>query len=234
MSAIGSIKSFSLSQASPKWDLGAGLYALRGFFSSVRVATCRILVNVNVSHAAFYDAIPLDQLVQKYGPANQFNRIKLQSFLKRVRVKVIHLAEKKNKAGESIPRVKTIFGLANKDDGHSLDHPPWVQSFGAGSKDVEFFLDDSPGAPSSSSAGQAAGTSSGKKKCKGAKGGKGGASSHGPGQNVSQGGRYISVYEFFRSGIYFTPIPASKILLNTQPLIAQKLIYVVSYIPLNL
>ena len=109
---------------------------------------------------------------------------------------MIHLAEKKNKAGESIPRVKTIFGLANKDDGHSLDHPPRVQNFGAGPKDVEFFLNDSPGAPSSSSAGQAAGTSSGKKK---GKGGKGGVSNHGPGQNISQSGRYISVYEFFRT-----------------------------------
>ena len=204
IATIGSSKSFPLSETSPKWDLGAGLSALRGFFSSVRVATCRILVNVNISHGVFYDAIPLDEMIQKYGSAHQFNRTKLQSFLKRVRVKVIHLAEKKNKAGERVPRVKTIFGLANNNDGHSLDHPPKVPSFGAGPKEVEFFLSDAPGAPSSSSAGQAAGTSSGKKK---GKGGKGSAASHGPGQNVSQGGRYISVYDFFRTGIYSTLIP---------------------------
>lgn len=71
VATVGSSKSFSLTQASPKWDLGAGLSALRGFFSSVRVATCRILVNVNVSHGAFYDAIPLDQLIQKYGSATE-------------------------------------------------------------------------------------------------------------------------------------------------------------------
>lgn len=201
LATVGSSKSFSLTQASPKCDLGAGLSALRGFFSSVRVATCRILVNVNVSHGAFYDAIPLDQLIQKYGSANQFNLVKLQSFLKRVRVKVIHLAEKKKKTGESIPRVKTIFGLATKDDGHGLDHPPRVQKFGAGPKDVEFHLSDSPGAPSSSSVGQAAGTPGGKKKGKGKKGG---ASSHGPDQNLPQGGRYISVYEFFKTGIWST------------------------------
>ena len=199
VATVGSSKSFSLTQDSPKWDLGAGLTALRGFFSSVRVATCRILVNVNVSHGAFYDAIPLDQLIQKYGSAHQFNRVKLKSFLKGVRVRVIHLGEKKNKAGESIARVKTIFGLANKDDGHGLDHPPRVQSFGAGPKDVEFFLNDSPGAPSSSSTGQAAGTPGKKKKGKGKKGGE---PSQEPGQNAPQGGRYITVYEFFRSGIY--------------------------------
>ncbi len=73
IATVGSSKGFSLSETSPKWDLGAGLSALRGFFSSVRAATCRILVNVNISHGAFYDAIPLDQLIQKYGSANQFN-----------------------------------------------------------------------------------------------------------------------------------------------------------------
>ena len=198
IATVGSSKSFPLSQGSPKWDLGAGLSALRGFFSSVRVATCRILVNVNVSHGAFYDPIPLDQLIQKYGSANQFNRVKLQSFLKGVRVRVIHLGEKKNKAGESILRVKTINGLANKNDGHSLDHPPRVQSFGAGTKEVEFFLSDSSGAPSSSSPAQTGGTPGGKKKGKGKKGG---ASGQGPGPSTVQGGRYISVHDFFQSGI---------------------------------
>jgi eukaryotic translation initiation factor 2C len=212
IATIGSSKSFSLTQSAPKWDLGAGLSALRGFFSSVRVATCRILVNVNVSYGAFYDAIPLDQLIQKYGPANQFNRAKLQSFLKRVRVRVIHLREKKNRVGESISRVKTIFGLATKDDGQGLEHPPQFpnlranpnQIFGAGSKDVEFFLSDSSGAPSSSSTGQAAGQPGSKKKGKASKGG---ARGHGPGQSVPQGGRYISVYEFFRTGICSTTAP---------------------------
>jgi len=198
IATVGS-KSFSLTQDSPRWDLGAGLTALRGFFSSVRVATCRILVNVNVSHGAFYDAIPLDQLIQKYDSAHRLNLPKLQSFLKRVRVRVIHLEEKKNRAGESVARVRTIFGLANKDDGHGLDHPPQVQSFGAGAKDVKFFLNDSSGAPSSSSTGQAAGTPGSGKNGKGKKGGE---SRQGLGQNILQSGKYISVYDFFESGIY--------------------------------
>ncbi|KAI4102713.1 MAG: hypothetical protein LQ345_007359, partial [Seirophora villosa] len=196
IATVGSSKSFSLAQASPKWDLGAGLSALRGFFSSVRVATCRILVNVNVSHAAFYDAIRLDQLIQNYSSVTGKNPVKLESFLKRVRVKVTHLAEKKNKSGQSIPRVKTIFGLARKDDGHGLDHPPRVGNFGAGSKAVDFYLGNSPGAPSSSSAGKAAGTpgSIGK-----GKGKKGGAAGHGPDPTGPQSGKYISVYDFFKT-----------------------------------
>ena len=201
LATVGSSKSFDLT--SPKWDLGAGLSALRGFFSSVRVATCRILVNVNVSHGAFYDPVPLDQLIQNYGSSNQFNRVKLQSFLKGLRVQTVHLKERKNKAGESIPRVKTIFGLAAKGDGQKLQHPPQFvnQFFGAGPENVAFFLNDSTGAPSSASTGQAAGTTGTKKKGKGTRGG---ASGHGPGRDIAQAGRYISVYEFFKSGICST------------------------------
>ena len=66
-------------------------------------------------------------------------------------------------------------------------------------QDRKFFLNDSWAAPSSSSTGQAAGTPGSKKKGKGEKGGE---SSQRPGQNILLGGRYISVYEFFRSGIY--------------------------------
>lgn len=197
ITTVGSNKSFSISGDSQKWDLGTGLSALRGFFSSVRSATCRILINVNVSHGAFYDPIPLDQLIRKYSSGSQDSPAKLQAFLKRVRVRVIHLGEKKNKAGLPIPRVKTIFGLAIKDDGKSLDRPPRVKNFGAGSKDVEFFLSDSSSVPSGSSKSQVGGSAGGKKK---GKGGKGGAPSQGHEQGTSQGGRFISVYEYFRTG----------------------------------
>lgn len=196
VATIGGSKSFSITRATP-YELGAGLSAIRGFFSSIRVATCRILVNVNVSHGTFYDAIPLAMLIKRH-QANQDSKLRLQSFLKRVRVRVTHLEVKKNIAGESIPRVKTIYGLASKDDGHGLDRPPLVSEFGAGPKDVRFFLNDSTEAPSSSCTNQATGSLSSKYKGKGTEGG---ASSLGPGQNVFQGGKYISVYEFFKSGI---------------------------------
>lgn len=147
-------------------------------------------------------------MIQKYGSANQFNREKLQSFLKRVRVRVIHLGEKKNRTGESISRVKTIFGLANKSDGHGLEHLPRVQSFSAGPKDVEFFLNDSSGAPSSSSTGQAAGTPGSKKKGKRKKGG---ASSHCPGQGPP-GAEDILVYTSSSKAVF------ALLLFNSIPL----------------
>ena len=195
IATIGSSRSFSISKAS-RTDLGAGLLALRGFFSSVRLATCRILVNVNITHAEFYEPLDLHLLIRKWSISNGNNVQKLQPFLKRVRVRTTHLKDKKNKAGVAIPRIKTIFGLADKNDGHGLDHPPRVRTFGANSREVEFFLIDSTGAPSSSSAGAATGTGGGKKKGKGLKVGNSG---QGPGQNVSQAGEYISVYDFFRT-----------------------------------
>jgi hypothetical protein len=42
----------------PKWDLGGGTDRNQGFFASVRAATRRILVNVNVTNVAFYNDGP--------------------------------------------------------------------------------------------------------------------------------------------------------------------------------
>jgi eukaryotic translation initiation factor 2C len=61
------MKSFSLSQTTETADLAAGLEVIRGFFSSVRLATFRILVNINIRHDAFYRADPLPSLMMSYG-----------------------------------------------------------------------------------------------------------------------------------------------------------------------
>jgi hypothetical protein len=188
---IGSARTFSLRPDAPKWDLGGGLTAIRGFFASVRAATCRILVNVNVTNAAFYNDGPLDQLMAAFEPQRRGGKIRLASFLKRVRVRTTHLPEKKNRAGEVIYRVKTIMGLAAPNDGQGLAHPPRVQQFGAGPRFVEFWLDSGPpaqpGPVTEASGGQA------KKKKKGGKGG----GPNVPSASSSSGGRYISVYDFF-------------------------------------
>ncbi|POR34324.1 Protein argonaute 5 [Tolypocladium paradoxum] len=175
---IGASKTFSLSDRSDTWDLGNCLTAVRGFFASVRAATARVLVNVNVSHGAFYQEGPLDQFMLRFGA--QRGLYKLEAFLKRLRVRTTHLKEKKNKAGEVVPRVKTVFGFANKNDGHGLGHPPRVRAFGAGPKDVEFWLESGSASGTSAPAGQ----KKGGKKVKPAE---------------AAGGRYISVYEFFVS-----------------------------------
>ncbi|KAI8949427.1 ribonuclease H-like domain-containing protein [Xylaria longipes] len=177
IATLGTSRSFALVDPEAS-DLGAGLRAMRGFFTSVRAATARMLLNVNVSHAVFYNAVPLESLMRSFIGSNGNNRYKLASFLKRLRIDATHI-EKKNRKGEKIPRVKTIYGLATKGDGSNqkgekcLDNPPVVNGYGAGAKDVEFWL-NGPGGRKPSSTPQ--------KKT---------------GKAMSAGGRYISVYDYF-------------------------------------
>ena len=204
--AIGSSKSFAVNPPSAA-DLGAGLRAIRGFFSSVRVATSRILVNVQVSHAPFYNPLPLDQSIQAFGAAHGPNKIKLQGFLKRVRVIATHIKPKTNKAGKAVPRVKTIFALATKNDGRasdSVDPPPEVSEFGAGPTNVKFWLSEGPKEPSSTApSAPAVGKSSGKKGKGKAESSAGGSGRSGPPAGGS-GGRFISVAEHFMNSKHFT------------------------------
>ena len=166
-----------------KMSLGAGLQAIRGFFLSVRAATTRILVNVQVKNMAFYDEGPLDQIMLAYTQHNGPNKVSLANFLKKLSVDVTHIT-RTNRSGRRIPRIKTIQGLATRDDGRSQAHPPIVPQFGAGAKDVQFYLDD---------AGEGA---SGKAKAPG--GGKKGKKPPKAGPEAQSQGHYVSVYEFFR------------------------------------
>jgi hypothetical protein len=193
LATIGSSKSFALNQSAARGDLGAGLEVIRGFFSSVRIATARVLVNINVSHGAFYHSGPLPGLMHSYGTGNTAG---LERFLKMVRVQTTHLPEKRNKANQVIPRIKTIFGLARMDDGIKGPTKPRVKSHGAGAKDVEFWLDgeaSSSGGPKAETKGEAKGKGKGKAP---------------PKATASAPGRFISVYEFFRTSTLPLFLPA--------------------------
>lgn len=180
-------KTFSLNPNAVRGELGSGLEVIRGFFSSVRIATCRILVNINVSHGAFYQSGPLPALMNSYGVRNT---AALERFLKLLRVRTTHLPEKRNKANEVIPRVKTVFGLARKDDGHHMAHPPRVKQHGAGARDVEFWID---GEASSSGTAKVDAKSTAKGK------GKGKGKAQPKSSAIPGSGRYISVFEFFKT-----------------------------------
>ncbi|MCJ1435762.1 hypothetical protein MMC27_005137 [Xylographa pallens] len=188
-------------QSSESASLGAGLIAWRGYFVSVRAAAARILVNVQVKHAAAYQAGTLVDLMQSYKTGDRNSTLlQLERFLKRVRVQTTHLPVKTNKAGVTIPRVKVINSLATKSDGQGLPHPPRVASFGAFADKVEFFLDSTPSKPDTVSS---ASTPKGGKKV----GKKSGQQGSQPGPASGQLGRYISVAEFFRTQYHLTVNP---------------------------
>lgn len=181
---VGSSKTFALGADADTWDLGNCLTAMRGFFASVRAATARVLVNVNPTHAAFFQDGPLEQFLISLGGFRR-SVYEQQKFLKKLKVRTTHLKDKLDKQGKPIPRIKTIWGYATKNDGQGLEHPPRVKALASGPKDVEFWLDASPQKGQS----QSTSTSGGKKK-----GGKGG---NPPGVAGSSAGQYISVYDFF-------------------------------------
>jgi eukaryotic translation initiation factor 2C len=139
----------------------------------------------------------LPALMHSYGTRST---VALEKFLKLVRVETTHLREKRNKANKVIPRIKTIFGLARKDDGNRLAHPPRVsQPHGAGAKGVDFWLDgnaSSSGAPKADAQSAAAGTGKGKGKSKG--------KAQPQSAAASGSGRYISVFDFFKISTSFS------------------------------
>lgn len=174
-------------KAADRMSLGAGLEAIRGFFMSVRTATARVLVNVQVKNMAFYENGPLDGLMGAFMAGTRgVNKVDLLKFVKGLSFDRTHILNM-NSAGKRIPKPKKVEGFASRDDGRRLVHPPIVPHFGAGAKDVQFYLEDSPG-DSSNKPGPAAGG--------GGKKGKKGVQKAGP--EPASRGRYISVFDFFK------------------------------------
>ncbi|KAE8153717.1 ribonuclease H-like domain-containing protein [Aspergillus avenaceus] len=180
IASIGPRKHFQIATAT-RMSLGAGLEALQGFFFSVRAATARIIVNVQVKNAAFFEEGPLDRLMRAYLGENGPNKVRLGQFVKGLSVNPTHIV-KKNKKGQVVPRVKKVAGLATPNDGQGDPHPPKVRGFGAGPRDVLFFRGGASEAPASQ---PSTGKKKGKKPAKA-----------GPDPPSTEG--YISVYDFFQ------------------------------------
>ena len=186
MVTVAANRHFNLSSsAQDRLCLGAGLQVIRGFFMSVRAATARILVNVQVKNMAFFDDGPLDRLMQAFVSHNGTNKVNLLKFVKKLSVDVMHIV-RRNRQGQRIPRIKRVEGFATRDDGRNLTYPPIVPRFGAGANEVHFFLDDSSGGSPSISVLGAGG------------GGKKGEKPPNAGPKPPLQGSYISVFDFFQ------------------------------------
>ena len=122
-------------------NLGSGLKAIRGYCTSVRTATQRMLLNVQVSHIAVrpYEAVNLRTMIKTFRGEPPLPLDKLEAFLRGFRVEKLHL-----KRGSHCPR-GLIRGLATQGDGRDLDHPPRVSQFGANAKGVQFWQEDKSG-----------------------------------------------------------------------------------------
>lgn len=110
-------------------DIGGGLRAIRGYYSSVRTSSNRILVNLNVASAAFYKSTTLMGLIAEFSGGygnetqvpNQRALSKAEAFIRMLRVRTNHLkaldasGKPKNDAQgkpQTIPSFKTVLAFA--------------------------------------------------------------------------------------------------------------------------
>ena len=125
-------------------SLGAGLRAFRGSFASVRTSVGRVLLNLNVSTAAFYKDGPLTEAVREFKQAGNSPK-SLDRFLRRLRVSTNYTKardgdgkEIRDSSGkvQYLKLYKTIKGLAT------------IPRLGASANEVTFQWED-PSQPNS-------------------------------------------------------------------------------------
>ncbi|KAJ5193301.1 hypothetical protein N7449_009443 [Penicillium cf. viridicatum] len=178
--SVGANRHYSLRQDTMEsFNLGGGLSVLRGFFVSVRAATARVLLNVQVKYLACYNDGPLANVIQGYNGRNTY---RLEKFLKSLRVRITHIT-RKNSRGQPRPRIRPIYGLASRGDGGSSPNPPKINSHGAGPQDVQFFLAESSPQPVAVPSAPESKAKKGKKA---------------PRAGPAEAGRYITVADFFK------------------------------------
>ncbi|KAH8101753.1 argonaute-like protein [Cristinia sonorae] len=90
---VGRNKFFHPSAAQPPFNLGGGLEAWRGFYSSVRPAHKQLMVNVNVCTTAFYIPGNLAERMQEFMSFSFGARA--SAFVRGVRVRTLHLGYRK-------------------------------------------------------------------------------------------------------------------------------------------
>ena len=96
-------------------DLKDGLIAVRGYYSSVRTSTSRILLNLNAQCSAFYPEINLLELMYIFAgmkpvPSTKFQD--LEEFIQRLRVRTEQITRER----ELVIREKTVRGFSHKHE----------------------------------------------------------------------------------------------------------------------
>ncbi|RYP01251.1 hypothetical protein DL764_006254 [Monosporascus ibericus] len=192
--SVGSNRTFPLSADTDNMrELGVGIRALKGFFASARIATNRLLVNVNVSHSAFFKSIPLTELLRlfkdrflKDNPRKGDEMLfALHYFLEGISIRTTH----RRQNGGPNEEIKTISGLATQGDGKDLDKQPGipaqflpkVEKLGANSQSVSFWMDPKPDITQSKRS------------------------------SVEPGGRHITVFEYFQTNYKNTVLDKSPL-----------------------
>jgi eukaryotic translation initiation factor 2C len=114
-------------------ELAGGLVALRGYYSSVRCATGRILLNLNVTSGAFYQTVSVINLLSRFGNRDLEQQ---EIFVRKLKV----LYERPGKT--PVKSEKTIIGFAKTPN---MKAPKFeVKRFG-NAREVQFEYEDRSG-----------------------------------------------------------------------------------------
>lgn len=108
--------------------LTTGLLAFRGFFMSVRAATGRVLLNVQVQHAVVWESQLMSVLLSKLA-SNRMDLSEVSRFISGVTVEVVHLNN----------RIKRVAGLALVGDGRGVQPSPKIKCSYANATQVQFW-----------------------------------------------------------------------------------------------
>ena len=132
-------KAFSLTSNAERGNLDGVLFALRGYFSSVRMSQSRLLVNINVSHGAFYQTPKkLCEIISWLQHNRRVNPSKIPGLLRGLRIRSSH-----------IPRVWSFWGYPKNGDGRGyMLHPPKFTVSNATSytpEQIHFFYEEVKG-----------------------------------------------------------------------------------------
>jgi eukaryotic translation initiation factor 2C len=142
----GRNKFFRMGPGKQARDMKGGIEAVRGYYSSVRLGASRIMLNLNVSHGAFYQPGPLVDLITAFVGVFGKDRDLLNRYLKGVKVYATHLEKRENGSGKLEYPVKSILGVATPMDGRGKnspykDHPPKVKDVASSAANVKFWYE---------------------------------------------------------------------------------------------
>ncbi|KAJ5823479.1 hypothetical protein N7447_005819 [Penicillium robsamsonii] len=138
----GRNKFFRMGRGKQSMDMGGGAEATRGFFSSVRVCAGQIMINLNVSHGAFFTPGPLTKLLKEYVIIHKHDADTLNRWVRGLKVYATHLKPRENGAGLQEKPIKSILGIASPDDGRGGIHPPKVLRVGSSASNVKFWREE--------------------------------------------------------------------------------------------
>ncbi len=105
-------------------DLSGGLIAVRGYYSSVRTATARTLLNLNAQTSPFYPACGMIQLIENFGLSRWMDT---EKFIQKLRVKTQYLKDEKK---QTEVKVKTVQGFSHQRGERRDEKTGKVKKFG--------------------------------------------------------------------------------------------------------